>query len=482
MKIVFVNGPYRRRLYSRSSRSPAVTKSGTIYYPLWLSYAAGWVVQDGRFEVDLIDAVTRRFDQATLAEHLRQQGGDLFVIETSTPSIDEDIHTAVAIKEALPGAKVVLAGTHATVLPEPILRGERRIDGVLRGEYDQTVVDLAAAIADRHDWDSVAGLSFLRDEQAVHTAERPLLQNLDDFPFVTDMYRRFLRPEDYFFAAARYPMVMIITSRGCPHRCQWCLYPQVMHRGKYRTRSAQNVAEEFAFIAKEMPSVREIGIEDDLFTGDRRRLRDICQRLIAQRNRIKFWCDTRVDLDAETMQLMKAAGCRLLIVGFESANQDILDTIRKGTRAEQAHEFMAHARRAGLLVHGCFVLGNPGETHDTMRETLTFAKKLNPDTGQFFPMMVYPGTQMYDWAKSNHYLRTEDYNAWLTPEGLHEGMVDQPQLSAAEVRRFCDYARREFYLRRSYVFRKLRQSLLNPWEAQRNVKAFCRLARHLVNT
>jgi anaerobic magnesium-protoporphyrin IX monomethyl ester cyclase len=231
-----------------------------------------------------------------------------------------------------------------------------------------------------------------------------------------------------------------------------------------------------------MPHVREVGIEDDLFTGDHRRVHEICNRLIDQGNRLGFWCDTRVDLDYETMRLMKAAGCRLLIAGFESADQNALDAIDKGTQTEQGFEFVNSARRAGLLVHGCFVLGNPGETPRTLRATLDYAKKLNPDTAQFFPMMVYPGTRMYQWANENNYVRTRDYSRWLTDDGLHISVVDQPQLPGDDVVRFCDYARREFYLRRKYIFHKLAQSLRNRHEARRNLKAFGRFARFLVRS
>jgi len=204
--------------------------------------------------------------------------------------------------------------------------------------------------------------------------------------------------------------------------------------------------------------------------------------LIGQKNRLNFWCDTRVDLDYETMRLMKQAGCRLLIAGFESADQAILDVIQKGARVEQAYTFMEDARRAGLLVHGCFVFGNPQETTRSMQATLEFAKELDPDTVQFFPMMVYPGTRMYDWAKENQVLRSEDYSEWLDEEGLHQSVVDLPGLSGAEVVRFCDYARRKFYLRKGYMFKKLVQSLINIHEAQRNVKALRRFAQFLVKT
>ena len=479
MRALYLNGPYRGLAYSRASRSPAVTKSGTLYYPLWLASAAGLARQEG-LEVSLVDAVARRWERGELIRFL-QDGPppQLVVLDTTTPSIDEDLLTAGTLKEAFPATTIALAGTHATACAQEVL-GYEGVDVVLRGEYDRSAIELARALEAGKDLGEVTGLSFRRDGAVEHTQEGALIEDLDSLPFLSRTCRDFLRLEDYFFAAARYPMVMTITSRGCPHRCGWCLYPQVMHRGKYRTRSARNVADEFAFISQEMPRVREVGIEDDLFTGDRRRLRTICEMLIEQRNRVGFWCDTRVDLDYETMRLMKAAGCRLLIAGFESASQAVLDEIGKGTQAGQAGAFMANARKARLLVHGCFVVGNPGETRETMRETLEMAKRLNPDTAQFFPMIVYPGTRLYGWAKEKRYLRAKSYGDYLTAEGGHNSVVDLPGLPGGEVLAFCDHARREFYLRKGYVLRKMGQSVLSWSEAQRNFKAFRRFARHLV--
>ena len=482
MKIVYVNGPYRQRGYSRSSRSPAVTKSGTLYYPIGLAYAAGLARRETDFDIELVDAVALKMDRAGLAAKVQELGPDLIICETSTPSIYEDMATARALKEGRPGRRVVLVGTHATARAEEVLEKEPLIDAVALGEYDETVMELGRALEEGRSWETVAGICFLREGEAVRTAERDLIDDLDRFGFVSQVYRECVRVEDYFFAAAQYPMVMLVTSRGCPHRCGWCVYPQVMHRGKYRARSAANVAAEFAYITEQMPEIREVGIEDDLFTADKKRLQEICHLLMGQKNRLNFWCDTRVDLDYKTMRLMKQAGCRLLIAGFESADQGILDGINKGTRVEQAYTFMEEARRAGLLVHGCFVLGNPGETIGSMQATLEFAKELNPDTAQFFPMMVYPGTRMYAWAKENGFLRTEDYREWLDEEGLHQSVVDLPGLSGADVVRFCAYARRQFYLRKGYLFKKLVQSLINIHEAQRNVKALRRFAQFLVKT
>ena len=482
MKIVYLNGPYRRKHYSRSSRSPAVTKSGTLYYPIWLAYAAGWAEKHSDFDIYLIDAVARKWGHSELTGYLAGIAPDLVILETSTPSISEDLATAGAIKSQLPSCRVVMVGPHATALPDELLRTDCRIDAVVRGEFDQTCLELAQALAAGESWENVDGVSIIRDGDIIHTPERELLDDLDAMPFASDIYARHLDPADYFFAAAQYPMVMTITSRGCPHRCQWCLYPQVIHRGKYRMRSAVSVAAEFAHIAERLPRVREVGIEDDLFTGNKKRLREICRLLIEKDNRLNFWCDTRVDLDYETMCLMKAAGCRLLIAGFESADQAILDRIGKGTKVSQAHEFVKNAKRANLLVHGCFVLGNPLETPESMSRTLEFAKRLNPDTAQFFPMIAYPGTSMYRWAKENGCLRTEDYDRWLTFDGLHDSVIDLPGLPGEQVRRFCDYARKKFYLRRGYMFGKMAQSLRDSREARRNVKAFCRFAKYLVRS
>ncbi|MBI9015760.1 MAG: radical SAM protein [Phycisphaerae bacterium] len=485
MNIIYLNGPFNKKAFSRSSRSPAVTKSGTIYYPIWLAYAAGVAQQrlhsdTEKINIELLDAAARKFNARETVQYLQASPPDIVFCDTSTPSIYEDIITAGAIKEAFQDCKVIMVGTHATAMACDVLNADQRIDAVARGEYDITSMEICQAVLNGKSIENVDGISYRSGDQIINNPDRELISDLDSLPFVSSVYKKFLNVRDYVFSAAQFPMIMIITSRGCTNRCKWCLYPQVMHRGKYRMRSPENIAAEFAYIAKELPDVREIGIEDDLFTGDLKRLRKTCELLIEQGNQIDFWCDTRVDLDFETMQLLKKAGCRLLVAGFESGDEEILKNINKRATVQQGREFMANARKAKLLVHGCFVFGNPGETPELMQKTLDMAIELDPDTAQFFPVIVYPGTQMYSWAEENKYLNTTNFNKWLTPQGMHNSVVDLPGLKGCDVVGFCDHARRSFYLRRKYIVKKFIQSISNPHEAKRNIKGFCKVARHLV--
>jgi len=177
---------------------------------------------------------------------------------------------------------------------------------------------------------------------------------------------------------------------------------------------------------------------------------------------------------------MKEAGCRLIIPGFESGVQQILNNMKKGITIEQSFEFAKNANKAGLLVHGCFMVGNPGETWKTMHETLKFAAKLNLDTAQFFPMIPYPGTEAYDWATKNAFLKSLSFDKWLTEDGLHNTIIDIEGLSADDLTGFCDYARRRYYLRPRYFLYKLKQFFSNYQEAKRTWKSLKIFFKHLM--
>ncbi len=479
MKVAVVNPPFMDGRFSRTSRSPAIVKSGTMYWPFWLAYSAGTLERSGH-EVLFLDCPAENITKKKLMDKLKAASPAMIVLDTSTPSIHSDLSISREIKELLPLSSTFLVGTHVSALPEEVLLSAPFITGIAPGEYDLTIPAIADALQNEEDPGQVPGLWLNGAGKPFFTGERELLADLDSLPMLADVYRKHLKPENYFFAAARYPSVMIITSRGCPFKCSYCLWPQVLHGGTYRSRSPQNVAEEFIKVQKYFPQVQEIVFEDDTFSVDSRRVEEVSDALIAAGCNLPWTANTRATLSLKAMKKMRRAGCRMIIVGYESGSQEILNRVSKGTTVEQNLTFAKRARQAGLLVHGCFMAGNPGETLETLAATLKMAIRLKPDTAQFFPIMAYPGTRLYEEYRTSGMLRTEDYREWLTDDGLHNCVVDLPGLSAEDLVNWCGEARRKFYLRPQYLFYKALQTVLHPaTEGRRTIRAFSTFRKHL---
>jgi anaerobic magnesium-protoporphyrin IX monomethyl ester cyclase len=491
MKILCLNPPFKTEYgrFSRTSRSPAITKSGTIYYPIWLCYVAG-VLEEAGHDVMVIDSCAYEYDLEKTLQLVSKFRPEVSVLDTSTPSIYSDIKTGVEIKKLLPHSFVVLMGTHPSALPEETLGINTAIDAIAVGEADYTIKELTQKIsetdiqADNVSRESILGtidgLAFRTGKDICINKPRDYIGNLDELPFVSKVYKRHLDTKKYFFAACDYPEVQIMTSRGCIAQCTFCVYPQTIHGKKYRMRSAQDVADELQWISENMPELREIGIEDDTFTGSQSRVVELCQEIIKRRISIKWYCNVRVDLKYETMQWMRKAGCVLVTVGYESANKEILRNIEKRVTPEMILEFSRNTRKTGLLVHGCFMAGNRGETNETLEESLRLALEMRDDTMQFFPLMTYPGTQDYEWAKSEGLLTIKDYSDYVTEDGNHNGVLRMPDMDSIEIRQWCDYARRRYYLRTGYILYKLFQQVKHPSEMRRTFKAAKRFIRFLV--
>jgi len=223
----------------------------------------------------------------------------------------------------------------------------------------------------------------------------------------------------------------------------------------------------------------ELMFEDDTLTFNKKRCLEFAEEILRRGIKIKWSANSRCDVDLETMVMLKKAGARLFCVGVESGDQVVLDQMKKAMKVERVRQFFKDAKKAGIKLHGCFMVGNPGETKETLETTLNFAKELNPDTAQFFPIMVYPGTEAYQWAKSNGFLTTSDFREWLTPDGMHNSIVSRPGLSNTELVEFCDRARKEFYIRPSYIFRKMIDGLTDLQEFKRLAKGGWTLGRHI---
>lgn len=477
VKVLFLNPPFFNK-YSKSSRSPAVTKSGTVYFPLWMAYAAG-VLDKHNYVIKIIDAPAVGLSKTETYEQIERFKPELIVADTSTPSIENDLEYLKKVKEKLPKVKICLVGTHASACVKEILGKEAHIDFIARHEYDYTILELAEKLNDKEAYHSIQGLSYIENGDVINNQDRQYIENLDELPFVSEVYKKYLNIRDYFYAHVSYPTVSIFSSRGCPSKCFYCMYSQVMFGKAYRKRSAKNLFEECQYISREFPEVKEILIDDDNFAVDSKNVREFCKLMIENKNRLKWIVQVRVTLDYETMVLMKKAGCKLLVAGFESGNQEVLDLMHKGITLDQSLRFNTAAKKAKLRVHGCFMVGNPGETKNTMIESLNFAKRLHLDTVQFFPLIVYPGTEAYTWAKEHNYIKAENYRDWLTKEGLHNCVLSTEKISAEELVDFCNYARQKFYLRPRYMFMKLGQVLTSTEDFKKTLKAFGTVRKYL---
>jgi len=447
---------------------------------MWLSYSAAYAEKSGH-EIFLIDCPAEGHDFTKVKEILLHKDfvPELCVITTSTPSIYEDIATAERVKIEFPGVFLVLVGTHVSALPEETLNMSDKIDFIAFGEYDLTICELAQALEQSRAFESVPGIYFRSAGLIKTTGPRRYLEELDDIPFVSSIYHRFLNYRNYFYSANQYPVIALVTGRGCPFYCEYCLYPQTMHGHKFRKRSLENVINEIIYIKKNFPKVREIFFEDDTLTADKLRVEEFCRLLLERKIKLTWSTNSRAQVSYETLSLMKKAGCRLLCVGYESGSQEILNNFRKNITLEEELNFSKAARRAGVKVHGCFILGYKGETEDTVKQTIDWAIKLNPDTAQFFPLMVYPGTKAYSWAEENNLVKTCNFRDWLTQEGLHNTVINSEMFSGEELVRFCDSARRKFYLRFSYFFRRIIEGIFHPREGIRLAKAFLRFIKYL---
>jgi len=477
MKILMLNPPYFPK-YSRFSRSPAVTKSGTIYYPIWHAYATG-VLEKEDHEVKLIDAPAHGFSKKDCYSIASNFKPDMVVVYTSTPSIYNDIEIAREIKELIPQSFVLLTGPHVSALPVESLLIDKRIDAIALREYDITLVELASILPKKERLNEIKGIAYISNGKILSNPEREFIADLDNLPFVSAVYKKHLKIENYFYAHCRYPVVSIFTSRGCHGKCNYCVYPEQMFGRKQRQRSPENIVAEFEYIKKELPQVREVLIDDDTFSFNQEHTIKFCELMIKNRIKLPWTVECRATLKYETMVMMKRAGCRLIVVGFESADNDVLRNMKKGLTFERMREFVKDAKKANIMIHSCFMAGNMGETKETLQKSLKFAKEINADTCQFFPLMVYPGTEVYEWAKSNGYLTTDDYRKWLTEEGLHNCVVSTPELSAKELVNFCDYARRKYYLSPNYLTYKFFKVLKSPEEMKKTLKSMKTFSKYL---
>ena len=453
MKVYFLNPPFMPH-FGRSARWQDTSRSGTLYYPIWLSYATALV--ETEFKTRLVDAPAWAWNETDVHHDIRKHKPDLLVIDSSFPSLHNDVKVAEAIKQNF-DINVVLVGPPAALLSSSILESDG-VDFVARFEYDFTIKELAKTLESNGNLGKVLGISYKVNQQVVTTPNRDFTtsKELDEIPFVSKVYKKHLDIRDYFLGSSLYPEVQVFTGRGCTSFCTFCSWPQTLMGRKYRVRNIGNVLDELEWIQDNL-DVNEVFFEDDTFTLDKNRVKEFTREYKRRGLDVTWACNARVGLSYELMKEMKAANCRLIIVGYESGCNEILKKIKKGISVEQMKPFTANAKKAGLLVHGDFIIGLPGETKKTIGITKNLIKELKPDLLQVSVATPFPGTEFYEWSNKEGFLLTNKLDEYLDSEGHQKAIISYPWLSAEEITRNVDEILKGYYLSKSYILLALKQ-------------------------
>ena len=459
MRTLFLNPPsYQGFDGGAGSRYQARREIRSFWYPTWLAQAAALVP-----ESVLIDAPPAGLTLEDVVERIAEF--DLVVIHTSTPSLPEDAKTAARLREAEPRLRIGLVGPHTMVLPEETLRTAPAADFATTGEFDYAVKE----VAEGRPLAEVAGIVWRGpDGGFARNPDRPPIQDLDAIPFVTDVYARDLTIENYYIGYLLDPYVSLYTGRGCRSRCTFCLWPQTISGHLYRTRSVENVLAEMAHAKKLLPQVKEFFFDDDTFTDDRPRTEKISHGL--GELGLTWSCNAKANVPYETLRVMREGGLRLLLVGFESGNQQILNNIRKGIKIEGARKFAEDCHELGILMHGTFVLGLPGETRETIEQTLEFAKQIDPYSLQVSLAAPYPGTELYRQAVANGWLSGSSGGGLVQGAGIQEAVLSYQDLDVEVIHEALERFYRSFYLRPRPILRIVRDMLRDRQVMKRRLR------------
>ena len=439
------------------SRYQAKREIKSFWFPTWLAQPAA-LVEGSR----LIDAPPSRTSLATVVADARDR--ELCIIHTSTPSFASDVRVAQALKDANPALKIGMVGAKVAVQPQESLLQGAPIDFVARNEFDFTIKE----IAEGRDFSAVDGISYRNSEGViVHNKDRAILEDMDSLPFVTEVYKRDLRIEDYFIGYLMHPYVSMYTGRGCKSRCTFCLWPQTVGGHNYRVRSPGHVAEEIRLIQKYFPQTKEIFFDDDTFTDNLPRAEAIAREL--GKLGVTWSCNAKANVPYETLKVLKDNGLRLLLVGYESGNQQILYNIKKGMRIEVAKKFTKDCHALGIKIHGTFILGLPGESKETIEETIRFATEINPHTMQVSLAAPYPGTFLHKQALENGWL--DESNAELIDDhGVQIAPLHYPHLSHTEIFDSVETFYRRFYFRAPKIASIVGEMVRSPQMMKRRLR------------
>jgi hopanoid biosynthesis associated radical SAM protein HpnJ len=436
------------------SRWPSTREIESYWYPVWLCYPAGMLENS-----KVLDAPPHGVSiEQTVA---MAKDFELLVLFTSSPGFHVDVKIAEMMKDANSKLEVAFVGPPVTIEPDKVLNATKAIDFIVRREFDYQIANYAKGTP----LAELPGVSYRKNGTNIHNPEGGQIENLDELPWVSKVYHRDLDFRRYNVPFLLNPYVSFYTTRGCPAQCTFCLWPQTHSGHRWRLRSTQDIVNECRYVLENFQGLKEIFFDDDTFNYRKARTLELCAEL--KKLNFTWSCTSRVTTDYETLKAMKEAGCRLLIVGYESGDQQILKNIKKGATIDMALRFTENCHKLGLTIHGDFIVGLPGETRETLRNTIDFAKRIDAETIQVSIAHAYPGTEFYDFAKQNNLvqLKMSDDEGHQLPNVIYPGILDEAEM-VDWVERFYS----EYYFRPKAAWRIVRKAIFDGHERKRLYK------------
>jgi len=404
--------------------TPLLQKAGhhPLFPPLGLAYMAA-VLEQNSFEVKIVDCPVCEIDHEKLKAELASFQPTIVGIGAMTPIIESALKSARVAKEACPDAKVIMGGPHATFADKQILSDEKDVDIIVRGEGEETLLELARQSPELRKISDIKGITFRKDNQIIQSPNRPFIQNLDALPFPAYKYIPIRR-----YRITGMKLLPIISSRGCPFQCSFCVASQ-MFGARYRARSPKNVLDEMEWLKDEYDA-EGIAFQDDTLTFDKKRTLEICDGMIERKLKLPWGCSSRADVvTKEVLFKMAKAGCDEICFGVESGCQRIRDSLKKRVTTEQCENAIKWAKEAGIFVTVSVILGYPGETRETLQESLDFVRKVEPDDVWLCHATPYLGTELRALVESNGWKMEEDWKLYNTMNPIFE----DPRLPAKEI-------------------------------------------------
>jgi len=416
--------------------------------PLGLAYLAAVLEREGH-RIRIVDVDADRFSEADFTKLLKDEGYGLVGITTTTPTFNNAVYLTHLVKKHS-SAKTVLGGIHVTNMPLESISIDS-VDFVIKGEGEVTIVELARALEEQQEPDKIDGLFYKKDSRVIQNKERQLIEDLNSLPFPA---RYLFKHTSYNYPDALFkPAMPIMTSRGCPASCSFCCSRTIFTR-EFRARRPENIVDEIEYLIKEFKA-KEIHIWDDNFVTQKNRVFDIRDEIKRRNIKIKFAFPNGIRsdyVDLELLRALKDMGTYSVAYGVESGNQAVLDRVNKNLKLEQIERVFKQTKRLGIETWAFFMIGLPGETARTIKDTIDFAVKLNPDVAKFHILKPFPGSEIYAEFTKQGLLWDKEFNHF----GVHTAPVHRLEaLSSEEILNWQKQAYREFYLRPSILLKQV---------------------------